>query len=287
MTIITGNGCVSPTAMAGRWGAPALKLPFRTTAILLSTGRTGTMALAEYFNTCYTHVCARHEPRPSRWLRVLGNRRMCGRLSRGEAINALARARRPLERMTGTQVYVEANPYLCGFVDVLTDVFGPTRVVHLVRDPREYIRSAINFSFARGMRALATAIVPDWSLKPDRCENPPAKRWRDMPWIERLAWFWTRINGELARAERTFGADYVRVRFEDVFDEDGAGLQSLAGWIGLPDEPSLIESMRQRAVNSSRRRDCPNWSEWPAEWRGHVTRHCDELARRYGYDLTA
>lgn len=265
---------------------PALRLPFRTTAVFLSTGRTGTMALAEYFNASYPNVCARHEPKPSRSLRILGNRRLCGRLSREAAVEALRRARRPLERMTGGDVYLEANPYLCGFVDVLPDAFGPTRVIHLVRDPRTYIRSAINFSFARGVRGLATALVPDWSLKPDRCEAKPPRRWREMDPIERLAWFWNRINGVLDGAERRYGADYLRVRFEDLFDRDGTGLRGIAAWLGLPPEPALVNSMREKAVNASRRRECPGWDEWSPEARRLVVQHCGERAARYGYMLS-
>jgi hypothetical protein len=47
-------------ALAGR---------FDMAAVLLSTGRTGTMAIARYLRESYPGVCALHEPRPSRHLR--------------------------------------------------------------------------------------------------------------------------------------------------------------------------------------------------------------------------
>ena len=40
---------------------------------VLSTGRTGTKFLAEYFNNNYPDITALHEPKPSYLLRLMSN----------------------------------------------------------------------------------------------------------------------------------------------------------------------------------------------------------------------
>ena len=57
--------------------------------VILSTGRTGTKALAHFFNTSYDNVTALHEPAPSRHLRLLSNRAMARGMTPAGAVRAL------------------------------------------------------------------------------------------------------------------------------------------------------------------------------------------------------
>jgi len=258
---------------------------FDRVAVFLSTGRTGTTALAQYFDAAYPDVVARHEPRPSRHLRVMSNRRLAQRSSRTAAASALYAARRRFFSESRGSLYIESNPYLYGFLDVFDDVFRSARVVHIVRDPRSYVRSAINFGFSTGMRALATALVPYWSLKPELCEDPVRRSWGEMDPVERLAWFWNRINRHLAQGEALFGERYMRIRFEDLFDTRGAALHALARWLGLPHRTQLVDAMRAHAINASKSTRLPNWDSWPEPQKDALRRQCSHTAAEYGYTL--
>ena len=250
---------------------------------IVSTGRTGTMALARYFNTCYGRVKAVHEPRPSWRLRVVSNRYLCGRLSKKDLVRALIRYRRkPLERVQ-QPLYIEANNVLHGFLDAFDDVFEAPLIVHVVRDPRTYIRSWINFGVFRGLKGLVSRLFRSWLLRPGTYEENPARLWREMRPAERLAWYWNAINSELSRGKDLFGERYLHVRFEDVFGDDGNQLMRLARWIGLPDTPSLLEEFRKGKINASPDRGFAPWEEWDRDLKLRVLSLCGPLMAQYGY----
>lgn len=255
---------------------------FQTVALLLSTGRTGTKALAQYFDTSFAEVCALHEPAPSRHLRVASNRYLCGRLAREQMVKLFADARRDRVAAISEPIYIESNPFLHGFVDVLDDVFEAPRVVHIVRDPRSYVRSYINYGAFRGIKGLAARLYPYWMLKPEQVDPAAPRRWTAMSQVERLAWRWATINASLDRGASIFGERYVRVRFEDLFAEDGSGLRWLAERIGL--RPSAqFERLREERVNASTGRQMPKWEQWDAADRRALMELCGPQMDRYGY----
>ena len=272
--------------MTAARSSPSPRLPhaFERVAFLLSTGRTATTALADYLTAAYpTEVLAVHEPPPSRRLRVLSNKRACGRVTADAAAAAYARARGPLlARVRGPAVYVESSPFLHGFVDVLPHLFDRPRVVHLVRDPRTYVRSYINFGVFRGAKGLVGRWHPFWLLKPEHYEPASGRRWARMTPVARVAWYWTAINTLLGAAEPVYRERYTRVTFEALFGPDPAPVQALAGWIGLPARAALGR-LRDKPVNASRGREVPVFDAWPATDRQALFDLCGPLMERYGY----
>ena len=151
------------------------------------------MAIAHYLQDRYEGVCAVHEPRPSRHLRLLSNRSLCHRIDRHRLIAAYVRARQGRFERMNERAYVESNNFLHGFLDVLDDVFDRPRIVHIVRDPRTYIRSWINFGVFRGIKGMAGRYCKYWLLKPELLTPHPAFRWEAMRPQERIAWYWSAI----------------------------------------------------------------------------------------------
>jgi hypothetical protein len=259
---------------------------FERAVLLLSTGRTGTKALASYFDTAFENVCALHEPPRSRHLRVASNRHLRGRLSEQQLVETYAAARRARFAEIREPIYIESNPFLHGFVGVFDQVFDAPRIVHIVRDPRTYVRSYINHGAFRGIKGLAARYYPDWMIKPERLDPRAKRRWRDMSHVERIAWRWDTINGVLDRGEAVYGDRYLRVKFEDVFAEDGSGLRRLAEWIGLPTS-AAFERLREERVNASQGRSLPRWEQWEASDQRAVLELCAARMERYGYSTGA
>lgn len=262
---------------------PILAGRFEKVVFILSTGRTGTMALARYFNTCYEQVKAVHEPRPSWRLRIVSNRYLCGRLSKERLVRALVKHRRKSLGKVRQLIYIEANNFLHGFLDAFDDVFENPLIVHLVRDPRTFIRSWINFGVFQRLKGLVGRFHRSWLLKPGAYEENPTKLWKEMRPAERLAWYWNAINRELDRGKELFGERYLRVRFEDLFAEGGSQLVQLARWIGLPETPCLLEQLRKGKVNASPDRGFPSWEDWDTDLKRRVLKLCGPLMIHYGY----
>jgi hypothetical protein len=251
--------------------------------VILSTGRTGTKALAHYFNTSYDNVTALHEPRPSRHLRVLSNRAMAKGMTPADAVRTLSKARSSLLASLTRPLYIESNWYIYAFLDALRPVFGDrTQVLHVVRDPRTYVPSMLNYGTYKGLKAVATKFLPYWYIRPEQIVANPPKRWAQMSEAERLAWHWHVVNKELDRAQGMFGNDYLFMRYEDLFAPDGFGLAKLLPWIGLPKNVALLEKIRGERVNASTGKSSA-WSKIDPDARRAVLDMCGEQMRRYGY----
>jgi hypothetical protein len=243
---------------------------------IVSSGRTGTKAIAQHLSRCYPQVWATHEPAPSWRLRMGTTRALCGNATREELKEMLARLRKGLVERVERAIYVESNPYLSGFIEVLGEVFEGASVVHVVRDPRTYVRSGVNFGAFRGMKKLAAEFWPNWFPRP---EHEP--KWGEMDAIERLAWFWSLVNSHLNRGEQVYGQKYLRVKFEELFSGDG--LERLADWMGLPRSSEMIEEAKKERVNASTREQLPEWEKWCGADQHKVMSHCEKLMRMYGY----
>jgi len=251
--------------------------------MILSTGRTGTTALAEYLNEGFSGVCAVHEPRPSWRLRIAAHKYMAGKLSREQAVQAYVGAREKLVRQLQQPVYVESNPFLVGFLDILGEVFCQPRIVHVVRDPRTMVRSALNFGVHRGLKRWSAEMVPYWVIRPEQMEREPEQRWNEMTPLEIRAWIWGMKNAYLGQGAELYGENYLRVRFEDLFREGGAGLRELAAWIGLTEKPGMVDKLLEKKVNASRPTGMPAWEAWNEADRQQLLRYCGKLMGEYGY----
>lgn len=249
---------------------------------VLSTGRTGTTFVAEALSRLGAD--ARHEPGPV-WLRNLSNARVSGAVGH-ETASRLVRRVRPDD--SPSIPYVEASCLIYGLAEELLEVFDDALVVHLVRDPRTYIRSAMDWGVHRlagrplnlaPYRRLATAQSAPFD---------PRERWRwaVTPRFDRIAWGWTAMNEAIRRTcESTSRA--MTVRFEELVDETHSGLFEIARAAGIVDDPSRVEALELTRVNAAPKRGFADWTEWTRDQMETVLRLCGDEAAHYGYDIEA
>ncbi len=256
-----------------------------TTAFVVSTGRTGTKAIARYLSDCFEDVTALHEPKPSRQLRMASTARLAGRKSKEQLSSLLASSRRTIVGDLSTGTYVESNPFLYGFVDVLPEVFSQPHLLHVVRDPRTMIRSALNFRSQRGIKWVLSSFWPNWIIKPELIDANPTRTWNQMSHVERIAWYWATINRHIQQSAAETELPTRREKFEDLFQTDGTGIRQLADWLKLKERPGKLDTMLQKKVNASQSQEIDLWQDWSQENRDFVYQHCGELMSEYGYDV--
>lgn len=258
---------------------------FEKVVLIVSNGRTGTKAIAQHLDRCYDNVRALHEPPPSWRLRIASIKAFSGHISKAELVEMLVRHRRQLVEQIDRPIYIESNPLLQGFIEAFGEVFENPMIVHVVRDPRTFVRSSINFGALSGVKRLASTFYPYWLPKPEHFDARCERRWSDMRQVERMAWFWRIVNTALNRGEAIYGHKYLRITFEELFAKDGSGLDRLTDWIGLPRSPALREEANRENVNASRKEVLPRWEQWSAEDQQNLLRHCGELMQLYGYPV--
>jgi hypothetical protein len=247
-------------------------------AIIVSTGRTGTQFLAHYFASNYPHVLARHEPRPRYLFRILSNAYVSGVISQEILRAVLHWTRGRLIRALESNIYIESNPYLHGFVEVLDAAWDDPLVVHVVRDPRTYVRSTLNHGNARGLKHFANTWIPYWIPNVERKLELDVRPGL----IGRFAGIWRILNDNLReRGERL--PHYRLIHFEELFDATYSGLRSLCRELGLKfqDRGAILPPTRR--MNVSRGDDISDWRSWPPQWCRELDRICGPSLRSFGY----
>lgn len=248
------------------------------TALILSSGRTGTQFLAHYFDANYHDVVALHEPPPARWLRIASHAHMRGTLSDDRLRALLAWKRRHYDDRLAAQLYVESNPFLSGFASVLGDVWEAPIVIHVVRDPRDHARSSLNHGTGSGIKGLANRLIPFWYPDVRRIlalDHAPS-------WIERTAGVWSIANRLLCDAAPRY-PQYHLLRYEELFDESHSGLRALCAILGLPYREHGSAVAPGARINQSRLAALPDWRDWSREQCRSLDRICMPLMREFGY----
>lgn len=247
------------------------------TALILSSGRTGTKFLARYLDANFDGVIARHEPPPSRLLRLASHAHLSGRVSRARLASLLRRARAGVSSLDAA-LYVESNPFLTGFVEVLGEAFDRPLVLHVVRDPREHARSSLNHGTGRGVKGLANRWLPFW--------YPDVRRILELDhapsWLERAAGVWRIFNAMLSEYGPRY-AGYRVVRYEDLFDANRTGLRAVCEALALAYPEGPVPVSAEDRINPGRLDVQPHWREWsPADCRA-LQQICGPLMGAFGY----
>ena len=250
---------------------------------LISTGRTGTTFLADALRRLGAN--AAHEPGP-RWLRLLSNAYVGGAVSRDRAIQLLNRVRSPDRTFD-----VEASCLIYGLTGPILAAKADARVVHLIRDPRSYVRSAMNWGVHRpGGRPLN--IVPYRRLAPPHIEGRTPvtmMRWARTDQFARVCWTWHAMN-RIMRDHGLGEARFTTVRMEDLFDPgvEYAGFVKILELAGLhvPTPPELEPILSER-INAAPKQSFPAWEHWTEAQLQLLLAQCADLAEEYGYPVRA
>lgn len=172
---------------------------------ILSTGRTGTHFFENYINsTCPEHVCL-HEPHPSRRFKIFSNMYLQGRISEKFVYNRYIKARRKYFKKYKNISYVESNNFMFGCLPAFSRYLPELHVLHIVRNPLDYIMSHLNHGFWTGKKKFVAKYVPYWLEDIESGRDP----------VRLLANRWLYVN-ECISSYASF-AEYMCVRFEDLF----------------------------------------------------------------------
>jgi hypothetical protein len=205
-----------------------------------------------------------------------------GKVSANAAQRVIDYNRRAIARdvhQSGASLYVEANNRFFSLLRPLRRVFPHARIVHVLRDGRDYVRSGLGrqwYTEKDRFPRLRADMFPD---------DPYAGQWEQMDRFEKIAWRWqkkdTFIMNEVAELDNT-----LTVRFEDVFLTEGRpGLYAVTRFIGFSDEvvDSHLHALGEEKMNSTRNSPIPAWDEWDAHMRERFEEIAGEHMRRCGY----
>ena len=241
---------------------------------IVSTGRTGTKFFADYFNKL-SDVRAVHEPSPSRILRMWTNARLEKRATKSKMLKIFISKRRAMLNEVSEPIYIESNPFVVGFTDILPQAVNHPEIIHVVRDPRTYIKSALNHGNTHGVKKIINTYLPYWY--PDISKIVHARR--KLSEKEIVAHYWTIINKFLEEAKKSIPAqNYHLFKYEEIFNNDNS-IKKISKIVGSKDN----KNFKIKAINKSKDRVIADWIDWSNEECRSINKICGKMMKYYGY----
>jgi hypothetical protein len=266
-------------------------------ALIISTGRTGTKFFAKLFSEIFEGVDARHEPFPDLFDLAVAYIR-----SNSPPSKILAKFQRSREHICeevhrkGAKVYIEANNNLAWLAPFARKTFENCKIVHVIRDPREYLRSHYS--------KLVWSIERDGQMVPFMSEKDGRHRisaldfsddsycdlWHKMSRFEKICWYWVKKN-RVIRNALAGNEQAITIKYEDIFDRNLGykGLWQIVDFLNL--NAKLLMNMEEVEKNMIRKSNVTKnyligkWPDWSPEQREQFVSIVGEDMKLYGYKL--
>ena len=256
----------------------------QTSGLILSTGRTGTMFFASLLQEIFPQAAVYHEAgERSRLINIFTHAHLSGFLPLSMPLWTWQRVIAIDLADCQKEVYIDSNNMVYALLPLKPDLYPGLRVIHLVRDPREYVRSHINWARHRPKSFVANYLTPFWQPNAWLLKEMTWSKWMGLSRFERYCWIWdfkNRFIGQLAESE----IPYLRTFFEDFFGgpEPLARFNEMLAFLGL-ERAIGIEDRFQRPVNPAKGKSFPKWQNWSAQQCRQIQLICGETMHTYGY----
>lgn len=254
--------------------------------LFLSTGRTGTAFLASILRDTVPNVDVYHEAGGrSRLINILSHANLAGLTSSQLTISVWQRtiSGAIAQSQDNNHIYIDANNHLYNLAVKNPHLYPNLKVVHIVRDPRTYIRSHLNWSQSRFKSFLANYLIPFWQPTGYMVGEMGLGKWFKLSKIERFAWVWQYKNKFINQLENS-STPYLWIRFEDLFSLSDPGLtyQKILEFIGIKNS-SQVEGYFYKFINAGKPSRLPGWMQWPDPLCRKIHLFCKDGMEQFGY----
>ena len=146
-----------------------------------------------------------------------------------------------------------------------------------MRDPRDFVRSAINNGSFIGIKKIANKFIPYWEFNPKKFLGIDYK----LSPVGILAANWFVKNTKLNEGSDIYKENYLLVKFEDIF-YNSIGLRKIENFLGVKaNNKNIIKT--QTKINKSKKILIEEWKNWDASFAKELYDICGDLMSHYGY----
>jgi hypothetical protein len=251
--------------------------------LIISTGRTGTIFFARLFADHYPVAASYHERGASRLIQILTNAHFAHLFPKSGVKNAWKYFKGNEIRDCEKAFHIDSNSFLYGLASFAPELYPNLKVLHIVRDPRTYVTSHLNFQLQKNTSFIANRFVPFWQPNPFLIGELP---WKDVfrfSRFEKFCWIWEFKNRIIEQLEGT-STPYLRVRFEDLFLSPDPEIifGKITDFVGLPRLTGIRDRFHEPA-NTSSKTTHRDWREWTPLQCIQLNKHCGLRMEKYGY----
>ncbi len=280
-----------------------------------STGRTATQFFAKYMRVMIANSVSLHEPgtpwfskpkqlfsqvkdygvyhlsigqgKNTHSMYKLSRDYIAGDITKEKACENILAINKKVDALCDSDVVVYSSGHIYGLLGLLDEVYEDSRFVFIVRDPREWIGSALNkteYSLYGPIEIFFRKI----SLQPSCIKNDPyISQWKKMSKFEKYCWFYNKLN-ENAINEMKDKENFQVFRYEDIFlseqkvENFGAMLEFATNFQSGQIEYEYKSELIGRKVDSKQSK-ASAWEAWTPEQVEVMMKHCGDIMKKFGY----
>ena len=187
-------------------------------------------------------------------------------------------------------IYVESNHLVYGLLDLVSEMFPNSKIVWVMRDPRSWVRSAIN-STAYHLYGPFDWDSINLAVRAYNFPGDPAGgKWGTLTKFEKYCWYYNNVNMRAFELMKKV-PEYKIYRYEDLFsnkDRDQYVVDLLEYSCSFNDgftreynyQPELLDVKIHAAAS---KRQLPSWPKWSSNQVEIIDRHCGDLMKQFGY----
>jgi hypothetical protein len=249
---------------------------------VLSTGRTGTETMAALLSLA-RNVVSLHEPLPKLYgFSRIAYEHFSDPVAQEMLTEVFSSLREELLNMSleSGLGYVETSPQVTFFAPAIFAACPNARFIHLVRDPREVVRSGMRRKWFDGHMSDKYRITP-------LVNSPAASRWGSYNPFQKILWLWSETNQWISHFLAALPPqNKVMLHSEDVFSGDPDTIHKLFDFINSP-APSneQIKRLLGKKLNAQTSGTFPTSSNWTSEMQRDLKNIAGETALKLGYSL--
>ena len=254
----------------------------RPCIFFLSAGRVGTKTIAALASLA-ENIIAFHEPNP----KLYGLSNICYNTFDGnknfELFNeAFLTARRDLFDYTHSfgKGYVETSPQVTFLAPIIHRAIPEAKFVHIIRDPKRFIRSGMRRRWYLDHPMDETRIKPSSNSK-------LKDEWQSWSSYRKIIWLWQETNLWIDRFMNTLGPEKrLFLHAEEIFEPQFNSIEKLYHFLNssVPSKKK-IKSILSKKINAQTSGDFPKFGDWTNDMYTELIENAGKTAEYFGYRI--
>jgi hypothetical protein len=300
----------------------------KPTIVITSLGRTGTLFFANLFRDLFINITSLHEPdllttgefytlkagiedllRQIReagfgnkiikkafggWsLADISDDRVRNEIVFQAAVEKILKQRSVFIENKPGAVYAESSAAFYGLIDICPGVFSNHRIVYIIRDGRDWIRSKLNYNsrdlYSKGR--IREYFSHHWPNAITAQDEKYSEKWTNMDKVEKLCWAWSYLNN-YAINSISKNPNSKLFYFEDLFNSPDRyeHLKEMLDFLGgvsddLSYDHQKLSGVLDLQVHASKKDANNVWSNWSALQKDQFIEICGPTMERVGYKI--